>query len=138
MKSKSTKLADETQVVYFGISQELTLILRSEINPISFQAIKTSPQQHLSQFFFQFHEAFAKLCLSHHHCFEACTEQRFNISFLWVSPSRYVQVHGQELAEITNPTGVPALTVLRKQLLSQVDHPVMISIVKSTSNNHIP
>ena len=82
MKSKLIKLADETQVVYFGISQELTLILRSEINPILFQTTKTSLQQHLSQFLFQFHEALAKLGLLNHRCFEVCTEQRFNISFL--------------------------------------------------------
>ncbi|HCV85726.1 MAG TPA: hypothetical protein DGB85_03930 [Deltaproteobacteria bacterium] len=116
----------------------MPLIIRSEINPILFQATKTSLQQHLSQFLFRFHEALAKLSLLHHRCFEVFTEQRFNISFLWVFSSKYVQLNGQEHAEITNLTGAPALTVLCKQLLSQVGYPVMISFVKSPRNNRVP
>ncbi len=54
-------------------------MLLSEISPTPFQAIKTSPQQRFAQFLFQFHEALAELGLLDHCCFEACTEQGFNI-----------------------------------------------------------
>ena len=116
----------------------MSSILRSEINPIPFQAIKTSPQQSLTQFLFQFHKALAELGLLYHRCFKACTEQGFNIGLREIFSSKHIQMQSQELAEVMTPTEIPARTVLCKQLLSPIDHPVMIRFVEGARNNYFP